>query len=605
MTRIHKALFATSFISCALFSINTHAYDFTNAGGTVAMAEPYKTITTESSERVNGDAFAFERDGSGAYAVGDTVTFTLSGGATFADTTYRLEESAGGAGTGVLTFANLTTGTPNGSSSLSFTLKECDGGCGRALNTRDIFILSGDNIAGQPVNINLPNVAGRDITVTLSIESSGGASKGSLTHTLFDNTLPAATSEAAANIPPALQAAVSRSQTKVTTTNIGTRLSSIGGNNQSVSRTNPGTSREVPSDSIPTSTGRDASGNGAARPNSEQSNFNFYDEDTPQAMQGSNKFPLRELAMALSFDSSKMILAATKNENAPTLYKEQRENLLHDRPLTIWGHGSFTDVKNTKNDASEDSRYNGDVWGYNVGLDYRFKSDLYMGTSVGFSQSSLNTIYNSGHYSEDSWTITPYAVYTPTEALKLSAMIGYGVGDIKQNRDNSAITSKTDSAFWLVSGNATYTFKPKKDLPLDLKTSLGMNWTRKKVDAYTESDNTSVASSKSTTGQIKPGIETAYTFHLDGNSIQPFFKTDFVYDFKDKINGDSNALDLGGGIRIGSETTGFSGAIEANTQLERSDYREYSLSGIIAYGFDVSPSNNTSGIIQPYLSSEA
>jgi len=40
-------------------------------------------------------------------AVGDKVVFTLTGGATFADTVYLLEEWDGGAGTDTLDYASL------------------------------------------------------------------------------------------------------------------------------------------------------------------------------------------------------------------------------------------------------------------------------------------------------------------------------------------------------------------------------------------------------------------------------------------------------------------------------------------------------------------
>jgi outer membrane autotransporter protein len=402
--------------------------------------------------------------------------------------------------------------------------------------------------------------------------------------------------------PPSLQASVSRSQTTVVSTNIGTRLASVGSSPVGVGRTVPGAGRNVPTGNAPTSTGGTTTGGTTSAPDSEQNNFSSYNEQRTSNSTGYDKLPLRQLAMAMSFDSSEMILAAAGDDTSPVLAPEQRASLLADRPLTVWGHGSFTDVTNTRNDNTGDSRYGGDVWGYNLGMDYRLQPNLYVGASVGFNQTALNTTYNSGTYDEDSWTLTPYVVYKPFDALKLSGMFGYGLSDIDQTRNSGSVTSSTESAMWFAAANAAYTVKPAEELPLDLKASFGVLVTNKKVDAYTESDGTQNLAATSNTRQIKPGLEAAYSLNVDDNTVlQPFVKTDWVYDFKNPVNRDANAFDVGGGLRIGS-TTGFNGSLEGNTQLGRKDYKEYTISGMIAYSFELS-SDGQNSFIQPYVES--
>jgi hypothetical protein len=126
-------------------------------GVTGASAGTFQTVTSESvgveaatvgalSTNIAGDSIVF---GTGtAYAANDRIVLTLSNGATFADSTYRLEQSAGGAGTGDLTEFLLTTATPAGSSSIEFRAAS-------AVADGADFILTGSAVAGQAVTFNV------------------------------------------------------------------------------------------------------------------------------------------------------------------------------------------------------------------------------------------------------------------------------------------------------------------------------------------------------------------------------------------------------------------------------------------------------------------
>ena len=107
---------ALSALSLIFTSSQALAYDVTKQDGATAAAEPYKTIATQASEFVGGDSLVLGRSGSPAFAVGDTVEISLSGGATFADSAIVLENSRGGAGTGAITDAVVQTGSPTGKS---------------------------------------------------------------------------------------------------------------------------------------------------------------------------------------------------------------------------------------------------------------------------------------------------------------------------------------------------------------------------------------------------------------------------------------------------------------------------------------------------------
>ncbi|SHI45400.1 outer membrane autotransporter barrel domain-containing protein [Malonomonas rubra DSM 5091] len=199
---MRKLCFCGSVLALVLITSQLFAYDLYSAGGSsgggTPFPEPYKTITNEATALIPQDTLALDRIGSPAFAVGDTVEISLSGGATFADTNYVFEPSIGGAGIGDLTWATLQTVSPAGKPSITFILKETTLSLPPPFSrtiSADTFILSGNAFAGQPVNINLPQVDGLDVYITFTVRDLGGTLKGSVQHLLFDSTLPPTPSE--------------------------------------------------------------------------------------------------------------------------------------------------------------------------------------------------------------------------------------------------------------------------------------------------------------------------------------------------------------------------------------------------------------------------
>lgn len=108
------------------------------------------------------------------YSSNDYLTLTLDNGATFQDSTYTLEESAGGAGTGDLTHFSLIGGSPIGQSTIVFKV----GTSGAAVG--EDYILSGSSVAGQEVNFRVPSLAAGS-----KIQLDGVADDGNRDYDLF------------------------------------------------------------------------------------------------------------------------------------------------------------------------------------------------------------------------------------------------------------------------------------------------------------------------------------------------------------------------------------------------------------------------------------
>ncbi|MEG3619197.1 autotransporter outer membrane beta-barrel domain-containing protein [Magnetovibrio sp. PR-2] len=403
--------------------------------------------------------------------------------------------------------------------------------------------------------------------------------------------------------PTALLSSVSSSQTSVIIKNVNTRLTAVlSGGATGVGRSNAsGVGREEPT--------------APSRFTSQPSDFIFggsregllsINKTTNTFSEGSSRGvklenALSEIAMLASFDTSQMILAAANENQGQPGATRTLGNPLVDRPWTIWGHGSRTSVTNTRNNSGDDSRYDGDVWGYNIGVDYRITSDLYAGASLGYSKTKLNTTYNFGTYREVNKMVTPYAVWQPDENIQLSAMAGYSIGDLEKERDDD-ITSDTDTSMWFASMKGAYMFQPKPDVPLSMNVHVGVLASRKKIDGYTESDGEVAQNATTNTRQVSTGLESAYTFDVQSLLLEPFVRTDYVHDFMDVTNMDHGAYNVGGGLRLGSEQYGLNGSIEGETQLGRSDYEEYSIASMVTYSFALDgEANAKSNMAEPYI----
>jgi hypothetical protein len=414
------------------------------------------------------------------------------------------------------------------------------------------------------VTIDGENGATIRMTVNYTLSGSGGAgtvafNSASVTITTADAASDAASSsESSAAALRALQGSVTRSQSVIIGQNFGSRVANV------TAGPDIGT---VPDTTTPTQQFGFASSSLLDDP-----------MDKKTRTEGTT---LGGLAMLASFDTSR--LAAAQNADSPTDGPEQRTLLSGESPITVWGHGSFTDIENTRNRAGEDSRYDGSVWGYNVGADYRFSPALVAGMSVGYAQTDITTTFENGTYEEDTWNLSPYVIYRPSDMLTFSAIAGYAFGDVARSR-NSTVTGNTDSQSWYLQVDARQTFQPIADSPFRVTGGLGALTSRNTLAAYTESDGSRVAESSVNTVQLKPNAELAYSFQISETSLTPYVKAGYIHDFTDQTNGDAGAFDLGGGVRFASGGTGLSGSIEGSRMVGRDDYREYTLSGLVAYG---------------------
>jgi outer membrane autotransporter protein len=392
--------------------------------------------------------------------------------------------------------------------------------------------------------------------------------------------------------------AVSRSQTAVIQQNIGARASAVtGGGAGGATGPAGGTVDDDTTNLMGNLPGPFSDNN---RPHSNSAGITNGDD------------ALRRMAMMGSFDSSTSAglgalgLGPTdQGTTGGTSGIDGRTAFSTPSLFTVWGHGSFTSIENDYVSDTTDNRYDGDVWGYNIGLDYSFAPALTAGVSLGYIDSSLSTSSNDGTYQEKGWVVSPYAIYRPIESLTLVGEFGFGQGGIDVTRNNGAVTGDTDSDLWYGALSASYTIRPDANLPFSLTPSAAVIAAGKTVDGYRESNGTVVETTRSNTRQIKPSIEAAYDFAPTNSlTVTPFVETGLIYDFTDEINNDKTAFNIGGGVRMSDAVTGLNAALEGNYLAGRSDYAEYTIGGTVTYGFEVFDNEGRNmGIVSPFFAS--
>ncbi len=427
---------------------------------------------------------------------------------------------------------------------------------------------------------------------------------------------PATSSETSSSetTSKAVTSAVSRSQTSVIQQNIGARVATVVGT--------AGAGAGAGGTGTGGSTGG-ASGGAQGGGNDETASFAdnrywaasrgvFAYRDSTDDMRA----VMRKLAMNAAFDSSviaadlardhSLALGPTdKGSVGGTAGVDGRAALRSYSPITVWGHGSYTSVDNDFNSDGQDNRYDGDVWGYNLGADYRFENGLIAGASVGYNDTNLTTSFNNGSYEESAWVISPYAIFQPIDNLTVVTEAGYSQGDIDVTRSNGSVNASTNSAMWYASIKTSYFYQPLADYPVSISPSVSLLASQKRIDSYVESDNTFVESSRSNTRQIKPSVEAAYGFALHSLTLTPFIETGLIYDFTDELNNDKSAFNVGGGLRLSDAATGLNAALEASYLAGRTDYNEYTFAGTLSYGFELRDLTGAPiGIMSPFFGSD-
>jgi len=544
LSRLRIGRIGVSALLLGFVSSQAFAYDVTTADGATAAAEPYKTITTQTSEFVSGDSLVLGRSGSPAFAVGDTVEISLSGGATFADSTIVLENSEGGAGTGAITDAVVQTGSPAGKSTIRYTLADNSTNLGTAAG----LIMSGATIAGQRVNFNLPPTYGTDIYITFTVRDAGSTLKGSVRHLLFDSTLQPSASEVQSHRE--IQNVLSAHARNMTAQSVGLSGLLTG---KGFSNSNVGNLFEQ---SSPLSTALAAS-------------TDFSLPVSVEMFDGQGNFAA-SLNQMKAWDKS-LSIGDQKSASKPA---SQLTGV--DSPYNVWVKGRWQGITDSRGGTNG----KGDFGLLMTGADYRYRKDTLIGLLAQYDFYEQTTTGQSAKAKGHGWMVGPYLVTRPVDNLIWDARIAWGSSKNMINQSNFGWDHYVGER-WQVETNLTGEMEYQG---WDIFPQLGLNYFQEKQRAYRTQNGTKVGSQSVALGNLSfgPEISRAAWQQFEDVTVRPFAALRGVWDFK------SPSITHNDGNYVNTERVRARAEVGADAAFTdgRSVHAKYAFDGIGVAGYE-------------------
>lgn len=469
------------------------------------MTGPYKSIALEASQTVTGDTIALGTYGFPTLVAGDRVVFTLTGGATFADAAYSLEEWAGGAGTGQLDFAVLQTASPSGSTSIEFLMQES--AAPRNLADVPMFILSGAAIAGQTLNVNLPQVPGVNITLQAEVFDSGSNSKGTASIVLFNSTLPPGLTEQQTQHVIANQVAQQMQRRAgfgpglsglITGNGFGGRgISGVGGQLAPVVGQ---LEQSVLGGPLPVTLSLDLGSNQTS------GNFAFSTNAYRQWQRRLNANAGDDAGRSAGGtlpDRSEAALAATTN---------------------LWVKGHYGESTDTRRGAEVKSKF-GIVY---LGADVRYNADTRVGMMAELDWFDESAAGTNPDGEGQGWMIGPYLVSRLDDRMILDVRAAYGQSDNKIT-PMGTFTDSYDTERWLLETNLTGQWRVDA---WDIEPAIGLLYMTETQKAYTDTNGQPVGEQTTSLGSLNFGPTFYYNVNRgDGTLLRPMLGLKGIWDF--------------------------------------------------------------------------
>lgn len=218
--------------------------------------------------------------------------------------------------------------------------------------------------------------------------------------------------------------------------------------------------------------------------------------------------------------------------------------------LFLSANGATGDLEGTDRSTGFDF----DGWGVTLGADYRVLDDLIFGLAGGYQNTDAKLNQDAGDLDADTYSISLYGTYYPTETVYIDGILGFGSSDIKQDRRiNYSITSGTgttqvdqtasadtdgDQFFAALSGGYDYAWNGFTVGP-----NVRVQYRKVDVDGYSEamSDPTAAGSGlgmrvedqdlESLTSVV--GALATYAWSTNWGVLLPQFRAEWVHEFED------------------------------------------------------------------------
>ncbi|MCC9624244.1 autotransporter outer membrane beta-barrel domain-containing protein [Thalassospira sp. MA62] len=502
------SLVTASLLMAGFATTQANAYTVHWLGSSIV----YENINDKTHENIAGDSMgvSWNLDSSPVVPNGGTVEFSVSGGATFADSTYTLEDVAGGAGTGYQGHTTLETSSPAGKSSIVFRINEvlpCEDPYNfsspnpNCLSALQGLVLSGASYNGQSINFNLPNIPGRDIYFSATVRNASDAVLGSYSILMFENTLD----------PLPEEATEQQTQTAIKDV-VATHIRNI--TSQSVNLSGLMTGRGF-------GTSNFSSLFGAIEP-------------VQTALSGSGKD--FSLPVALQMNNGRGSFAASLNQVMawkPSLgisdqdpaSKPTTQTSSFDSPFNIWMKGRWEGISDDRGGMDGDSNFGL----FMVGADYRYNEDTLLGMLVQYDLYEQTLAGQNSKGKGQGWMVGPYIVTRPAEKLIWDARVAWGQSDNKIN-PLSMGWENYDGERWQAESTLTGELQYED---WNIFPQLGVNFFQEEQKSFTTNAGTHIGSQKIATGNLSFGPEVSRVWYqTDDYVVTPSFALKGIWDFK-------------------------------------------------------------------------
>jgi outer membrane autotransporter protein len=247
----------------------------------------------------------------------------------------------------------------------------------------------------------------------------------------------------------------------------------------------------------------------------------------------------------------------------------------------FWANIASSDLEDSNTSTESDT----DITTFITGFDQKLNEQILVGISLTYEDVAVKSYFNNGSLNSDGFTLAPYIAYSINDSLAVYAVLGYGLINYDQDKNNGSASSDLDAdrSFAEINLMAFQSFDR-----VIFNERIGYLYTHESQDSYTEynlsGSSVKIGSNSITFSQLKVNLEISYA----GDELEPYFDLGYYYDTDyEKVSGvknDRNGGDYTLGLRLNLSEQ-LSGDISATQNFNRHKLNETSFSATLRYNF--------------------
>ncbi|MET4732205.1 hypothetical protein ABIE64_000905 [Thalassospira sp. MBR-102] len=274
-------------------------------------------------------------------------------------------------------------------------------------------------------------------------------------------------------------------------------------------------------------------------------------------------------------------------------------------PISLWVHGSQTDIENRVTDTGYNPNLSGDVISIDTGVDYLVDDSLIIGLGVGWGSTLSEAAARQVLYRENNVTFSPYFVSRMTEWLNIRGSVGMGTSTITQSAidggpDDLSYAENLESSTL----SSSIGFGTEYDLgflPVTVSLDGDIITAREEFESARGADGSLIPARTALTQLFDSTAEARYNLVLGDHRLVPFAGQDQTITLMNQGYGRSTNRRYFAGSEYAYDPWNFGLSLEGfrefapNTDPLEGVRSELSLSSELPYGY---------GILSPYVTSE-